>query len=466
MGIEFISITFDMILNCSFARIYDLCLQSSVFSLLKSQKNPFSFPCITSAQMMKRAQAFALGTATSIGLVLSLPEDPLNIRSSPFYHTLSDRVAVPLLRAVQDGEQAHRTAVKAAKFGMTPSDPSNDPRLLVSLPARSGDPSHRLVLRNPVGLAAGFDKDAEAVPGLLQAGFGLVEIGSVTPNPQPGNPKPRVFRLPEDRGVINRYGFNSQGHSNARSNLLQLKELTGEAGDPINSPKVMSGVPMYRGAVGVNLGKNKTSPSAIADYTKGIEALGPLGDYIVVNVSSPNTPGLRGLQEKGKLLELLSACVVARDKHCPRSPGKGNLLFVKVAPDLTDAEIEDIADVIKESGVDGVIVSNTTNARPDTLQSENKKEGGGLSGRPLKEKSTECIRKMSSALGGAVPIIGVGGIECGEDAWDKMKAGASAVQLYSSLTYEGLGLVRRIKEDILKKMEEEGIESLAEMKRE
>lgn len=320
---------------------------------------------------------------------------------------------------------------------------------------RKGRP---LIFRNCVGLAAGFDKHGESFVPLLAAGFGFVEVGSITPLAQDGNPKPRVFRLEEDEGVINRYGFNSVGGRVGKDNII--KGL-------IERERKKQEFEVDTGVLGINLGKNKLSPVAVTDYLTGIQNFSQssmpnkrTGEYIVINVSSPNTPGLRGLQEKGKLESLLKACVDGVKKYNDKE--EPPLLFVKIAPDLTTAELKDVASVIVESGVDGVIVSNTTNSRPDSLMSKNKGEGGGLSGKPLKELSTAVIREMYRFTGGVIPIIGVGGVSNADDAYEKIQAGAVAVQLYSSLTYKGLGVVSDIKKGLKERLNADGYSTVGE----
>ena len=327
----------------------------------------------------------------------------------------------------------------------------------------------------------------------------FVEVGSVTPLPQPGNPKPRMFRLTEDRAVINRYGFNSTGLDAVESNLRDFviqrdahtdslalggsgsstqgfgevwKAITAEVGDNDNkalqvakalTSYVVSLVPMPNlrqaksstpGLLGVNLGKNKTSIDEVADYTRGIRQLGPYADYLVVNISSPNTPGLRGLQRREPLRRLLDATVAERNALPPSKSGIP--LLVKIAPDVTDQELEDIAAVVQESGVDGVIVSNTSTSRPDSLISSHRKETGGLSGAPIRQMSTECIRKLYALTSGNVPIVGVGGVGSGRDAYKKLKAGASLVEIYSMMVYEGPGVVSRIRSELADLMVQNG----------
>ncbi|RMC09407.1 hypothetical protein DUI87_14415 [Hirundo rustica rustica] len=290
---------------------------------------------------------------------------------------------------------------------------------------------------NPLGLAAGFDKQGEAVDGLYKMGFGFVEVGTVTPKSQEGNPKPRVFRLAEDEAVINRYGFNSHGHVAVERRLRARQET--------QIRLTRAGMPL-----GVNLGKNKSSTDAVADYVAGVRTLGPLADYLVVNVSSPNTPGLRDLQGKAELRDLLSKVLAERDLlPCERKPA----VLVKIAPDLTAQDKQDIANVVCEVGVDGLIVSNTTVSRPSSLRSRQRLEHGGLSGKPLRELSTQTIREMYALTQGRVPIIGVGGVSSGQDALEKIRAGASLVQLYTALVYHGppvVGAVKRELEELLR----------------
>ncbi|XP_074737836.1 dihydroorotate dehydrogenase (quinone), mitochondrial isoform X2 [Strix uralensis] len=335
---------------------------------------------------------------------------------------------MPALRALPP-EAAHGLALRAAALGLLPPARPDGPALEVRVLGQR--------FRNPVGLAAGFDKQGEAVDGLYKMGFGFVEVGTVTPQPQEGNPRPRVFRLAEDEAVINRYGFNSHGHIAVERRLRARQEtqlrLTGE------------GMPL-----GVNLGKNKSSTDAAADYVAGVRTLGPLADYLVVNVSSPNTPGLRDLQGKAELQDLLTKVLAERDAlPCERKPS----VLVKIAPDLTAQDKRDIASVVCELGVDGLIVSNTTVSRPSSLQSRQRTEPGGLSGKPLRELSTQTVREMYTLTQGRVPIIGAGGVSSGRDALEKIRAGASLVQMYTALVYHGplvVGMVKRELEELLR----------------
>ncbi|KCZ92082.1 quinone-dependent dihydroorotate dehydrogenase [Hyphomonas johnsonii] len=328
-------------------------------------------------------------------------------------------------------EAAHSATISALKrgLGVPLRTPAIDPSLSVTLP-RSG-----LTLAGPVGLAAGFDKNCEVPAAMARFGFGFVECGTVTPLPQPGNPKPRLFRLSEDGAVINRMGFNNYGLAYF---VRRLKAYRGTA------------------PIGANVGANKESQDRIADYVRGIEAVSPHADYVTVNISSPNTPGLRGLQDKGALQSLLAACGAA-DRA-------GKPVFLKVAPDLDRSAIADIVGVVRKEGawLAGLIVSNTTLARPDTLTSRDKGEAGGLSGAPLMAPSTRVLAAFAAELRGEFDLIGAGGIASAADAYAKIKAGAHAVQLYSALVYSGPGLVAQIHEDLPALLAADGFTRLAE----
>jgi dihydroorotate dehydrogenase len=282
---------------------------------------------------------------------------------------------------------------------------------------------------NPIGLAAGFDKDAEVPDAMLRFGFAFVECGTVTPRPQEGNPKPRLFRLSEDRAVINRMGFNNRGTEAAASRLAARNKS---------------------GIVGINIGANKDSADRVADYRTAFARLAPSASYVTVNVSSPNTPGLRGLQDREALTALLSALSDERARLSARVP-----LLLKIAPDLDDPALDDIADVAFRAGLDGLIVSNTTVARPP-LKSALAKEGGGLSGAPLFAPSTRILKEMRKRVGTKLALVGVGGVSSGADAYAKIRAGASLVQLYTALAYEGPGLIRRIKRELLTCLDRDG----------
>jgi dihydroorotate dehydrogenase len=331
-------------------------------------------------------------------------------------------LGLPLLTRL-DPELAHTLTIKAlSRFDQLAPEP-DDPRLRVQ--------ALGLDFPNPIGLAAGFDKNAAATEAMLSFGFGFVEAGTVTPRPQEGNPRPRIFRLREDRAVINRLGFNNEGLTAARERLLKLQ------GRP--------------GIRGINIGANKDAADRVADYVTGLKELGPLANYVTVNISSPNTPGLRGLQNKSELQALLTALREARAKLPRKVP-----LLVKIAPDLDDHTCADIANLALAFNLDGLIISNTTIARPSSLKSRSANEAGGLSGAPLFVRSTAVLRTIHRLTQGKITLIGVGGISSGAEAFAKIKAGATLVQLYTALTYHGPGLITRIKRELLELLTREG----------
>lgn len=295
-------------------------------------------------------------------------------------------------------------------------------------------------MKNPIGIAAGFDKNAEAVEGLDHLGFGFIEIGSVTPFHQAGNERPRVFRLEPDEAIINRYGFNSDGHEKVWHRLQQLRTTR-----------------RYDGVIGVNLGKNKSSEDAVKDYVDGLKLFAPVADYLVINISSPNTPGLRLMQQKETLKSLLTEVVATN-----RSLDFPKPIYLKLSPDLSEAELRDVCTIIKkkECKVDGLIVSNTTVDRSMVLNSEQQTESGGLSGKPLKERSTKMIEDVYKLTNGNVVIIGAGGISNGRDAYEKILAGASAVQIYTSFVYQGPPVVTNVKKELDQILKENGYESV------
>lgn len=326
-------------------------------------------------------------------------------------------------------EDAHRLTVRLMAKGLGPKPiAAADPRLSTSVAG--------IKFANPLGLAAGFDKNAEAPDAMLDLGFGFVEVGAATPQPQPGNDPPRVFRLKEDLAVINRYGFNNDGLEAVASRLRARQR---------------------RGVIGVNLGANKTSADPIADYAAGIRGFEGLVDFYTINVSSPNTPGLRALQSRAALSDLLVSALAARDRLAQPAP-----VFLKVAPDLADADKSDIAELVRTLRIDGLIVSNTTVARSGDLRSRHAGEKGGLSGAPLFAPSTALLGEFHKALKGAVPLIGVGGISSARDAYTKVLAGASLVQLYTALVYQGPSLVARILKELPAFLEADGFASIAE----
>mgnify|MGYP003664109450 FL=1 len=344
--------------------------------------------------------------------------------------TFADRL-MPALRCL-DPETAHSLALMALSMGLAPPV-ATAPRPILKTRVWG------MEFTNPVGLAAGFDKDARVPQAVLGLGFGFTEVGSVTPRPQPGNPKPRLFRLTEDRAVINRMGFNNGGHDAMAARLAKFR-----AG------------PMGQGIAGVNLGRNKDSKDEVRDYVLGVERLGALASYLVVNVSSPNTPGLRTLQDRGPLTALLTAVKAARDGLANRPP-----LLVKIAPDLASADLEDIAAVAADVGIDGIIATNTTISRPAGLHDSQKGQIGGLSGAPLKSMAKGVISDLYQLVGRDIPLIGVGGIATGADAYARIRAGASLVQIYSALVFEGPYLAARIANELADLLERDGFKSVA-----
>ncbi|HZZ30929.1 MAG TPA: quinone-dependent dihydroorotate dehydrogenase [Phenylobacterium sp.] len=329
-----------------------------------------------------------------------------------------------------DPEDAHGWAIRGLKLGLGPIGGPDEPILATSLAGLS--------LPNPVGLAPGFDKDAEVFAPMLRAGFGFVECGTVTPEPQAGNPRPRLFRLSQDRAVINRMGFNNKGLEAFAARLARR----GSAG--------------ALGVAGANIGANKDSADRIGDYVTGLSRLWGLASYFTINISSPNTPGLRALQTKAALEELLGRLRAAADSLPPsgRVP-----MFLKVAPDLEAGEVETIVETCVAHGLSGIMVSNTTVSRP-ALRSRFAAEAGGLSGAPLTGLSTRMLGEFAQAAGGRLALVGVGGISSGADAYAKIRAGACAVQLYSALVFEGPGLAGRIKRDLALRLRADGFASI------
>ena len=344
-----------------------------------------------------------------------------------------DNLSLPLLRWL-DPEDAHRMAIQGLRLLPPIRQRADDPKLAVR--------AFGLNFPNPIGLAAGFDKSAEVPDALLKLGFGFVEIGSVTPRAQPGNPRPRVFRLERDGGIINRMGFNNDG---AHTVLRRL------------AARAHSG-----GIVGVNIGANKDSANRIADYVRLIEIFAPVARYFTVNVSSPTPPGLRNLQQAAARDELLAKVIDARERV--RQNAGDTPVLLKIAPDLTLAELDDVVHTARSRRIDGMIVGNTTLARPSTLRDQSRaKEQGGLSGRPLFQLSTRMVAETYVRAEGAFPLIGVGGIDSGGAALTKIRAGATLIQLYSSLVYKGLGLVDAIKRDLMSTLLRTGRDSLSEI---
>ena len=333
-----------------------------------------------------------------------------------------------------DPESAHNTTLKALKTGLIPTCGAvNDERLHQTL--------WGLKFPNPVGLSAGFDKNAEVIAPMLGMGFGSVEVGTVTPKPQDGNPRPRVFRDPANDAVINRMGFPNGGMHKFKSNLEQFLAKP-------SKPK---------GVVGLNIGMNKTQKEPAKDYATLIKMLGPMADYLTINISSPNTPGLRDLQRREPLLELLAAVKEERAKACREAPPP---VLVKLAPDLDDAQQEELASTLIEAKIDGVILSNTTLDRPEHLPEKFRGQQGGLSGQPLTQKSTAVVYNFYKLTDGKLPIIGVGGISNGAQAYEKIKAGASLVQLYSALIFKGPAIAKTINQELLELLEADGFKHI------
>ncbi|WP_284123934.1 quinone-dependent dihydroorotate dehydrogenase [Parerythrobacter aestuarii] len=330
----------------------------------------------------------------------------------------------PAIHAL-DPERAHRISIEALKLAPLPSLAATD-KALVSEVAGIRFP-------NPVGVAAGYDKDAEVPDKLLKLGFGFVEVGSITPKPQQGNPKPRLFRLSEDKAVINRMGFNNAGAAAAEERLAHRRG---------------------RGVLGINIGANKDSADRVADYVEMTRRMAPYATYLTANISSPNTPGLRALQDEDALTALLDAIMEARGADGPP-------VFLKVAPDLEPADIDAIARIGIDKGLGALIVSNTTISRP-FLKSRDAGEAGGLSGAPLKSLALQRLRDFRSATGGALPLVGVGGIASADDAWERICAGAGLVQVYSAMVYRGPSLGRAITKGLARKLRAHGMASIAE----
>ncbi|MBA3666866.1 MAG: quinone-dependent dihydroorotate dehydrogenase [Sphingomonas sp.] len=333
----------------------------------------------------------------------------------------------PLLRPLMfafDSEAAHWLTIRALSVMPRSSLPEFPPELASEVAG--------LRFPSPVGLAAGFDKDAEVPDAMLGLGFGFVEVGTLTPRPQTGNPKPRLFRLALDRAVINRLGFNNGGQAAVLERLGKRER---------------------RGLVGVNIGANKDSADRIADYAAGLRTMSPVADYLTINISSPNTPGLRDLQASGELNELLAAVREARSGAIP--------IFLKVAPDLEAGDHQRIVRAAIDHDIDALIVANTTVSRP-LLLSHHTEEAGGLSGRPMKTLALEQLRAFRAETGGELPLIAVGGIESSDDAWARIVAGANLIQLYSALVYEGPGLAKRIGKGLAQRLRDSGFASLSQ----
>ncbi|CAN0919849.1 Dihydroorotate dehydrogenase (quinone), mitochondrial, partial [Linum grandiflorum] len=367
------------------------------------------------------------------------------------------KVVNPLF-ALLDPETAHRLAVLAAARGWIPREKRPDPPILeLQVWGRK--------FSNPVGLAAGFDKNAEAIGGLLAVGFGFIEVGSITPLPQQGNPKPRLFRLREQSlcgnacsAIVDRYGFNNEGIL-AVAKRLGAQHVKRQS-DP--SSDVNDVVKQGHGIMGISLGKNKESEDAVSDYIQGVQALSHYVDFLVINVSSPNTPGLRNLQGKKQLEDLVNKVYhqvqAARDGIQRRPP-----LLIKIGPDLSKQDLEDIAAVAIALRLDGLIISNSTIQRPDSVKKNPvAKESGALSGKPLFDLSTDILKEMYMLTRGKIPLIGCGGVSSGEDAYKKIRAGATLVQLYTAFAYAGPALIPQIKAELAECLERDGFKSVVE----
>ena len=332
-------------------------------------------------------------------------------------------------------ELAHSFSIKALKYLNLKYDNINDPILSQHILG--------LDFPNPIGLAAGFDKNAEVISSMFSLGFGFIEVGTITPLPQNGNPKPRVFRLEEDKGIINSLGFNNKGILKAKKNLIKFKSSS-------NKNRI----------VGVNLGINKNSTDSINDYLFGIESFCNLANYITINISSPNTVGLRDLQLRGKIENLIKQVVLKREKieSLTKIP-----IFIKISPDLNDDQLRDIALISLANNIDGLIITNTTINRPNNLLSKNKNFKGGLSGKPLFQASNKILKKMYNLTNGQIILIGVGGISSGSDCYEKIKSGASLIQLYSALTFSGPSLISKIKKELVDLIKTDGYKNITDL---
>ena len=431
-------------------------------------------------------KAIASITATA-GIAYAMLRQSESAMASDIEFFAFDLIA-PLFSRALDAERAHNAGVALFEFGIYPierrernerknrnnSDDGNDTRTSTDENGTYYYREMREALEvknlfgkgftktfpNPIGLAAGFDKDAKAIEAMREIGFGFVEIGSVTPKPQDGNPKPRVFRLRELQAVINRYGFNSEGFDRAKERLDKEKKRVDTLLEKSDDGIVVA-------PVGVNLGKNKTTPESEAakSYALGAKELGPYADYLVINVSSPNTPGLRDLQKGSSLFKIMREVVEQRDKITKenKKPNTSLPVLVKIAPDVDVKGLKEIAKAVKKAKIDGVIISNTTIERNEKVREHaNGTEVGGLSGKPVFEKSTDVLSQFYVLTNGEIPLIGCGGVFTGEDALKKIKAGASLVQLYTSFAYDGPGLVPRVKRELFEALKKEGFKNVSE----
>lgn len=434
------------------------CLTKKMKSMVATPRHYSSSSAAVKPNHPHSSRKGRLLTGATIGLVIAGGAYASTVDEATFSGWLfnATKVVNPFF-ALLDPEVAHRLAVSAAARGWVPREKRPDhPILGLEVWGRR--------FSNPIGLSAGFDKNAEAVEGLLGLGFGFVEVGSVTPIPQEGNPKPRIFRLREQGAIINRFGFNSEGivavakrlgAQHGKRKLDETSSTSTSSGD-----EVKHGGKAGPGILGVNIGKNKTSEDAAADYVQGVHTLSQYADYLVINISSPNTPGLRQLQGRKQLKDLVKKVQAARDEMQWGEEGPPPLL-VKIAPDLSKQDLEDIAAVALALRLDGLIISNTTISRPEVVLSNPlSKEAGGLSGKPLFSLSTNILKDMYILTKGRIPLIGCGGVSSGEDAYKKIRAGASLVQLYTAFAYGGPALIPQIKAELAECLERDGFKSV------
>ena len=454
---------------------------SSASASASASKSPTPAPTNQSSS----SSSSLLKTIGALSLFASIGYGSLRAADSPLASDVEFKTfefLAPVFSRLMDAESAHNLGVSLFANGLYPIERRERDNDRNNADASGEYAEMREMLRvtnvfndglmtfpNPIGLAAGFDKDAKTIQGMREIGFGFVEIGSVTPQPQDGNPKPRVFRLRELDAVINRYGFNSEGIERAKERLKKEKNrVAATVVDNKTEEKEESTTTTTNviAPIGVNLGKNKTTPESEAakSYALGATELGPFADYLVINVSSPNTPGLRDLQKGSSLVKILRDVVNARDRLLVKEEKKKSLpVLVKIAPDVDEKGLKEIAKAVKKAKIDGVIISNTTIERNDRVQQhENGKEIGGLSGKPVFEKSTEVLRRFYELTDGSIPLVGCGGVFTGEDALKKIKAGASLVQLYTSFAYAGPALIPKVKRELYEALKREGFKNVNE----
>ena len=458
---------------------------SSASASASASKSPTPAPTNQSSSSSSSSSSSLLKTIGALSLFASIGYGSLRAADSPLASDVEFKTfefLAPVFSRLMDAESAHNLGVSLFANGLYPIERRERDNDRNNADASGEYAEMREMLRvtnvfndglmtfpNPIGLAAGFDKDAKTIQGMREIGFGFVEIGSVTPQPQDGNPKPRVFRLRELDAVINRYGFNSEGIERAKERLKKEKNrVAATVVDNKTEEKEESTTTTTNviAPIGVNLGKNKTTPESEAakSYALGATELGPFADYLVINVSSPNTPGLRDLQKGSSLVKILRDVVNARDRLLVKEEKKKSLpVLVKIAPDVDEKGLKEIAKAVKKAKIDGVIISNTTIERNDRVQQhENGKEIGGLSGKPVFEKSTEVLRRFYELTDGSIPLVGCGGVFTGEDALKKIKAGASLVQLYTSFAYAGPALIPKVKRELYEALKREGFKNVNE----